>query len=145
MFFLYIFNNYFNKYFRFHKDTNVVVQMLQAFQVSELQYPAYTSDYKHGCHCKTGANVSVPMCLGPPSRGQKAPLRIHKSCLLHMSSRTQHTGGIHKAVSCICNSNIQGCSTLGDPHPVLTVSSFPPPLTTENSLKNPCNVICTNK
>ncbi len=50
MFFLYIFNNYFNKYFRFHKDTNVVVQMLQAFQVSELQYPAYTSDYKHGCH-----------------------------------------------------------------------------------------------
>ncbi len=24
--------------------------MLQAFQVSELQYPAYTSDYKHGCH-----------------------------------------------------------------------------------------------
>ncbi len=29
MFFLYIFNNYFNKYFRFHKDTNVVVQMLQ--------------------------------------------------------------------------------------------------------------------
>ncbi len=48
MFFLYIFNNYFNKYFRFHKDTNVVVQMLQAFQVSELQYPAYTSDYKHG-------------------------------------------------------------------------------------------------
>ncbi len=37
-------------YFRFHKDTNVVVQMLQAFQVSELQYPAYTSDYKHGCH-----------------------------------------------------------------------------------------------
>ncbi len=41
MFFLYIFNNYFNKYFRFpHKDTNVVVQMLQAFQVSELQYPA---------------------------------------------------------------------------------------------------------
>ncbi len=95
--------------------------------------------------CKTGANVSVPMCLGPPSRGQKAPLRIHKSCLLHMSSRTQHTGGIHKAVSCICNSNIQGCSTLGDPHPVLTVPSFPPPLTTENSLKNPCNVICTNK
>ncbi len=50
MFFLYIFNNYFNKYFRFHKDTNVVVHMLQAFQVSELQYPAYTSDYKHGCH-----------------------------------------------------------------------------------------------
>ncbi len=50
MFFLYIFNNYFNKYFRFHKDTNVVVQMLQAFQVSELQYPAYTSDYKHGYH-----------------------------------------------------------------------------------------------
>ncbi len=50
MFFLYIFNNYFNKYFRFHKDTNAVVQMLQAFQVSELQYPAYTSDYKHGCH-----------------------------------------------------------------------------------------------
>ncbi len=50
MFFLYIFNKYFNKYFRFHKDTNVVVQMLQAFQVSELQYPAYTSDYKHGCH-----------------------------------------------------------------------------------------------
>ncbi len=50
MFFLYIFNNYFNKYSRFHKDTNVVVQMLQAFQVSELQYPAYTSDYKHGCH-----------------------------------------------------------------------------------------------
>ncbi len=96
-------------------------------------------------NCKTGANVSVPMCLGPPSRGQKAPLRIHKSCLLHMSSRTQHTGGIHKAVSCICNSNIQGCSTLGDPHPVLTVPSFPPPLTTENSLKNPCNVICTNK
>ncbi len=96
-------------------------------------------------YCKTGANVSVPMCLGPPSRGQKAPLRIHKSCLLHMSSRTQHTGGIHKAVSCICNSNIQGCSTLGDPHPVLTVPSFPPPLTTENSLKNPCNVICTNK
>ncbi len=98
-----------------------------------------------GKGCKTGANVSVPMCLGPPSRGQKAPLRIHKSCLLHMSSRTQHTGGIHKAVSCICNSNIQGCSTLGDPHPVLTVPSFPPPLTTENSLKNPCNVICTNK
>ncbi len=98
-----------------------------------------------GGNCKTGANVSVPMCLGPPSRGQKAPLGIHKSCLLHMSSRTQHTGGIHKAVSCICNSNIQGCSTLGDPHPVLTVSSFPPPLTTENSLKNPCNVICTNK
>ncbi len=50
MFFLYIFNNYFNKYFRFHKDTNAVVQMLQAFQVSELQYPAYNSDYKHGCH-----------------------------------------------------------------------------------------------
>ncbi len=46
MFFLYIFN----KYFHFHKDTNAVVQMLQAFQVSELQYPAYTSDYKHGCH-----------------------------------------------------------------------------------------------
>ncbi len=109
--------------------------------------------------CKTGANVSGP----PPSRGQKAPLgestklslayviqdAAHwgnpQSCLLHMSSRTQHTGGIHKAVSCICNSNIQGCSTLGDPHPVLTVSSFPPPLTTENSLKNPCNVICTNK
>ncbi len=50
MFFLYIFNNYVNKYFHFHKDTNVVVQMLQAFQVSELQYPAYTSDYKHGCY-----------------------------------------------------------------------------------------------
>ncbi len=50
MFFLYIFNNYFNKYSHFHKDTNAVVQMLQAFQVSELQYPAYTSDYKHGCH-----------------------------------------------------------------------------------------------
>ncbi len=50
MFFLYIFYNYFNKYFCFHKDTNAVVQMLQAFQVSELQYPAYTSDYKHGCH-----------------------------------------------------------------------------------------------
>ncbi len=48
--FLDIFNNYFNKYSRFHKDTNAVVQMLQAFQVSELQYPAYTSDYKHGCH-----------------------------------------------------------------------------------------------
>ncbi len=39
MFFLYIFNNYFNKYFRFHKDTNVVVQMLQAFQVSEPTIP----------------------------------------------------------------------------------------------------------
>ncbi len=50
MFFLYIFNNYFNKYFSFHKDTNAVVQMLQAFQVSELQYPSYNSDYKHGCH-----------------------------------------------------------------------------------------------
>ncbi len=49
IFFLYIFNNYCNKYSRFHKDTNAVVQMLQAFQVSELQYPAYTSDYKHGC------------------------------------------------------------------------------------------------
>ncbi len=48
MFFLYIFNNYFNKYFSFHKDTNAVVQMLQAFQVSELQYPSYNSDYKHG-------------------------------------------------------------------------------------------------
>ncbi len=46
MFFLYIFN----KCFRFYNDTNAVVQMLQAFQVSELQYPAYTSDYKHGCH-----------------------------------------------------------------------------------------------
>ncbi len=50
MFFLHIFNNYFHKYSRFYKDTNAVVQMLQAFQVSELQYPAYTSDYKHGCH-----------------------------------------------------------------------------------------------
>ncbi len=46
-----------------------------------------------GGNCKTGANVSVPMCLGPPSRGQKAPL------------------GIHKAVSCICH---PGCSTLGE-------------------------------
>ncbi len=50
MLFLYIFNNYFNKYFSFYKDTNAVVQMSQAFQVRELQYPAYTSDYKHGCH-----------------------------------------------------------------------------------------------
>ncbi len=57
MFFLYIFNNYFNKYFHFHKDTNAVVQMLQAFQVSELQYPAYTSDYKHGCHGSTYKTV----------------------------------------------------------------------------------------
>ncbi len=57
MFFLYIFNNYFNKYFRFHKDTNAVVQMLQTFQVSELQYPAYTSDYKHGCHGSTYKTV----------------------------------------------------------------------------------------
>ncbi len=113
---------------------------------SPMDYNSHHSLHlRHTHSCKTGANVSVPMCLGPPSRGQKAPLRIHKSCLLHMSSRTQHTGGIHKAVSCICNSNIQGCSTLGDPHPVLTVPSFPPPLTTENSLKNPCNVICTNK
>ncbi len=88
----------------------------------------------------------VPMCLPPPPLEDKRPHWGNpQSCLLHMSSRTQHTGGIHKAVSCICNSNIQGCSTLGDPHPVLTVSSFPPPLTTENSLKNPCNVICTNK
>ncbi len=46
-----------------------------------------------GGNCKTGANVSVPMCLGPPSRGQKAPL------------------GIHKAVSCICH---PGRSTLGE-------------------------------
>ncbi len=57
MFFLYIFNNYFNKCSRFHKDTNAVVQMLQAFQVSELQYPAYTSDYKHGCHGPTSKTV----------------------------------------------------------------------------------------
>ncbi len=54
--FLYIFNNYFNKYSRFHKDTNAIVQMLQAFQVSELQYPAYTSDYKHGCHGSISKN-----------------------------------------------------------------------------------------
>ncbi len=91
------------------------------------------------CQCKTGANVS-----GPPLLEDKRPPGNPQSCLLHMSSRTQHTGGIHKAVSCICNSNIQGCSTLGDPHPVLTVIISPSPHT-ENSLKNPCNVICTNK
>ncbi len=32
--------------------------MLQAFQVSELQYPAYTSDYKHGCHESIPEHVS---------------------------------------------------------------------------------------
>ncbi len=100
------------------------------------------SDKTVSQECKTGANVSGPP---PPLEDKRPHWGNPQSCLLHMSSRTQHTGGIHKAVSCICNSNIQGCSTLGDPHPVLTVSSFPPPLTTENSLKNPCNVICTNK
>ncbi len=68
--------------------------------------------------CKTGTNVSGPP---PPSRGQKAPL------------------GIHKTVPCIRH---PGRSTLGGSHPVLTVytmdlvqTPFPPPLTTENSLK----------
>ncbi len=40
MFFLYIFNNYFNKYFSFHKDTNVVVQMLQAFSGQRTTIPS---------------------------------------------------------------------------------------------------------
>jgi len=39
----------FTKMLNWTRVTNDSIQMLLAFQVSELQYPAYTSDYKHGC------------------------------------------------------------------------------------------------
>ncbi len=72
---------------------------------------------------KGGTVRLVPVCLGPPPlEDKRPPWESTKLSLAHVTitSRTQHTGGIHKTVSCICNSNIQGCSTLGDPHPVLT-------------------------
>ncbi len=61
---------------------------------------------------KGGTVRLVPMCLGPPPpREDAAHWGNPQNCLLHMSSRTQHTGGIHKTVSCICH---PGRSTLGE-------------------------------
>ncbi len=116
------------------------------------------------CCCKTGANVSGP----PPLEDKRPHWGNPQSCLLHMSSRTQHTGGIHKAVSCICNSNIQGCGTLGGLQPCADdlnifpatsrtrhtggstpcaddLNIFPPSPHVLEFTENSCNVICTNK
>ncbi len=82
-----------------------------------------TEDHRNRITLNTSVSP-MPACLPPPPLEDKRPHWGNpQSCLLHMSSRTQHTGGIHKAVSCICNSNIQGCGTLGGLHPVLTIST----------------------